>query len=320
MASFRDGGLPSLTPDRSLLPTLVLDAPCSFLTAEGSFLMAITALGTLTVWNLSPSIPKPRSIYPPLNISTLLSSSASPHHHNPTITTSAVLPNGTPLLSLDSAATFSYDADLATWTRVSDTWWSKAETWEARRGRNATAVIAAPGRGVVRTIEAAINEVVLNEQPGGGVPALSGPAEDVDMAAATVPEGPPAEPTGSADNYRLAVSLGHLETRIMAAAALDSPSEYRTFVLAYAKRLADAGLRSKAEELIRELLGPIYQCVGFSFIPGAMSESASLPQQTGQEGGGRVEPGCARHPEARLAPRGFARTRCGFFSRAGLPG
>lgn len=259
---------PSLTPHRSLLPTLVLDAPCSFLTAEGSFLMAITAVGTLTVWNLSPSIPKPRSIYPPLNISTLLSSSASPQHPSPTITTSAVLPNGTPLLSLDSGATFSYDADLATWTRVSDTWWSKAETWEARRGRNATAVIA-PGRGVVRTIEAATNEVVLNEQPGG-VPALSGPSEDVDMSTATVPEGPPAEPTGSPDNYRLAVSLGHLETRIMAAAALDSPSEYRTFVLAYAKRLADAGLRSKAEELIRELLGPIYQCVGFC---GALSGS-----------------------------------------------
>ncbi|GAA5878315.1 hypothetical protein JCM3774_001984 [Rhodotorula dairenensis] len=262
-----DGSLVAWSPTgRRLLPTLVLDAPCSFLTAEGRYLMAITALGTLTVWNLSPSIPKPRSIYPPLNISSLLSSSASPQCPAPTITTSALLPNGTPLLSLDSGATYSYDADLAAWTRVSEPWWTKAETWEARRGRNATAVIA-PGRGVVRTIEAAINEVVLNEQPG--VPALSGPgpSEDVDMAGSsgsggTVPEGPPAEPTASSDSYRLAVALGHLETRIMAAAALDSPSEYRTFVLAYAKRLADAGLRSKSEELIRELLGPIYHKPG----------------------------------------------------------
>ncbi|GAA5983758.1 hypothetical protein JCM10908_005913 [Rhodotorula pacifica] len=277
-----DGSLVAWSPTgRRLLPTLVLDAPCSFLTAEGSYLMAITALGTLTVWDLSPSIPKPRSIYPPLNISSLLSSSASAQHPDPMVTTSALLPNGTPLLALDSGATYSYDADLAAWTRISETWWSKAETWEARRGRNATAVIA-PGRGVIRTIEAAINEVVLSEQ--AGVPALSGsggPNSDTEMGEEgsalkrAVPEGPAAEPTASSDTYRLAISLAHLETRIKAAASLDSPSEYRLFLLAYAKRLADEGLRSKAEELIRELLGPIYH------KPGKKEEDEWVPTVVG---------------------------------------
>lgn len=75
------------------------------------------------------------------------------------------------------------------------------------------------------------------------------------------PDGPAAEPNGTPETYRIALSLGHLETRIKAAQSLDSPHEYRVFLLAYAKKLADEGLRSKAEELIRELLGPIYQCV-----------------------------------------------------------
>lgn len=260
--------------------------------------MAITALGTLTVWNLSPSIPKPRSIYPPLNISSLLASSATRIHPDPAITTSALLPNGTPLIALDSGATFSYDADLAAWTRVSEAWWSKADTWEGRRGRHGVAGSAA-GRGIVKSIEAAVNEIVVDDQQveqdettdeedgdeeknaggrQGGDVVMSGNAADKGKSKAderdagsdddeprppkrTVPQGSPTEPQGGGGDFRIAVTLAHLETRIKAAQALDSPAEYRNFLLAYAKRLADEGLRSKAEELIKELLGPIYQCV-----------------------------------------------------------
>ncbi|GAA5843469.1 hypothetical protein JCM9279_000760 [Rhodotorula babjevae] len=309
---------------RRLIPTVILDAPCSFLVAEGTYLLALTALGTLTVWNLSPSIPKPRSIYPPLNISALLSSSATRRDPSPTITTSALLPNGTPLLALSTGATFSYDADLASWTRVCEPWWARSEAWEGRRGRHAAA--SHGGRGIVKNIEGAVNEIVVDEQArreregdvGSDAPSESatevgdesaakenGDVEmgedgaaagaDGDAAAAvaaaaadkgkgkavdgdelaspattpaptpakrTVPQGAPQEPSGDSDQFRIAVALAHLETRLNAAVALDSPSEYRIFLLQYAKKLADEGLRSKAEELVRELLGPIYHKPG----------------------------------------------------------
>lgn len=294
---------------RRLIPTLVLDAPCSFLVAEGPYLLAITALGTLAVWNLSPSIPKPRSIYPPLSITSLVSSCASRAHPHPEITTSALLPNGTPLVALSSGATFSYDADLAAWTRVCEPWWSRSDAWEGRRaGRHGAASHA--GRGIVKNVESAVNEIVVDAQANGegaddkddesteggdeGEKGEGAAEKDVEMngdegakgkekaegddgedegAASraskrrrSAPQGSPPEPTGSNDDYRTAISLAHLETRLLAAAALDSPSEYRNFLLQYAKKLSDEGLRSKAEELIRELLGPIYQCV-LTFSP-----------------------------------------------------
>ncbi|GAA5970462.1 hypothetical protein JCM21900_003136 [Sporobolomyces salmonicolor] len=297
--SLEDGSLVTWSPTgRRLTPTLVLDSPCSFLTAEASFLLAITALGTLTVWDLSPSIPKPRSIYPPLNISSLLASSASRSHPSPTITTSSVLPNGTPLLALDSGATFSYDADLASWTRVSEPWWAKSDLWEGRRGRPGHGV--AQNRGIIRTIEGAVNEIVVDEQLNGtgepesdsdqddekangnadGDVEMNGSGADKGLGKAhenengngaerakkpskrAVPEGAPASPQGSTSDFRMALSLAHLETRMKAAVALDSPSEYRAFLIAYAKKLADEGLRSKAEELIKELLGPVYNKPG----------------------------------------------------------
>lgn len=55
-----------------------------------------------------------------------------------------------------------------------------------------------------------------------------------------------------------AVTTGHFESRLAAAQLLDSPAEYKQALLLYAKRLADEGFRAKAEELIKELCGPVY--------------------------------------------------------------
>ncbi len=55
-----------------------------------------------------------------------------------------------------------------------------------------------------------------------------------------------------------ALTLGHLETRLLSAKLLDSPSEYKQALLLYSKKIADEGFRAKAEELIKELCGPVY--------------------------------------------------------------
>lgn len=55
-----------------------------------------------------------------------------------------------------------------------------------------------------------------------------------------------------------AVTLGHLEIRMRAAVLLDSAAEYKSFLLMYAKKIADEGYKSKGEELVRELYGPVY--------------------------------------------------------------
>ncbi|GAA5862936.1 hypothetical protein JCM8547_003626 [Rhodosporidiobolus lusitaniae] len=312
--SLEDGSLIAWSPSgRRIIPTLVLDAPCAFLVAEGSYLLALTALGTLTVFNFSPSIPKPRSIYPPLSISSLLVSSSSRVHPHPKITTSALLPNGTPLIALSTGATFSYDADLASWTRLSEPWWAKkSEAWEGRRGRPGLGVgDKGGGRGIIRKVESAVNEVVVNEMANGageddettdeeedssvevreekegkenGDVEMNGTAGSADKgkdkevngdASASssnistpkpprrpIPQGPSVDPTRSASDYRTATTLAHLETRLQAAERLDSPAEYKVFLSQYARRLAEEGLRSKAEELVRELLGPVYHKPG----------------------------------------------------------
>jgi protein HIRA/HIR1 len=59
------------------------------------------------------------------------------------------------------------------------------------------------------------------------------------------------------------LTLGHLESKLHAALVLDSSAEYKQTLLVYAKKIADEGFRNKAEELIKELFGPIYWSVPF---------------------------------------------------------
>jgi len=138
---------------------------------------------------------------------------------------------------------------------VCEPWWSKSDAWEGRRGRNANAS-SAIARGIIRGIEGAVNDIVVDEQSKGGPG-----EEDAEMSggSSSTIQGEVEIPQGSGKDFSIALTLSHLETRLRAAVALDSPSEYKTSLLTYTRELAKEGLRSKAEELIKELLGPIYK-------------------------------------------------------------
>lgn len=214
--------------------------------------MAITSLGTLQVWNTSTS----KIVFPPLPLSTLLSSSATSNIPHPTITTSAILPNGSPLIALSSGSTYSYDTDLSSWTRLSDPWWSKgSEYWEGRRIKAGPA-----GRSIIRGIENAVNDFIVDSAllNDDDEEEAEEEANAVDSEKKKKLEGDEAERVGNEDMFKIAVSLGHLEIRMKAAVSLGSPTEYRTFLIAYCKKLAEEGIRGKAEELVKEFLGPIY--------------------------------------------------------------
>lgn len=140
-----------------------------------------------------------------------------------------------------------YDQNLESWTQISSTWWSKgSEHWEGRVRSNNSA-----GRGVVKIIESETNDFLMAQ------PDLVDMEGDEARLRPSF-EGEEQKKLGNDDDWKMALTLGHLENRMNAAIALDSLAEYRMFLALYAKRLAEEAFRGKAEELIKELLGPIY--------------------------------------------------------------
>ncbi|KAF8678405.1 Protein HIR [Rhizoctonia solani] len=160
------------------------------------------------------------ALFPPTSILPLLPTDTS-------IDSVQLRPNGSHLILLSSGIAVSYDASLMSWTRVSEPRWADgSDSWTGRQRGPSSA------RGVLANMEVALTDIR---------------GQDGDTSAIRRPQW-----------WNSALTLGHLESRLAAAQLLDSPAEYKQALLLYAKRLADEGFRSKAEELIKELSGPMY--------------------------------------------------------------
>lgn len=210
---------------RRLMPTLTLDSPTSFLCGSKSSLIALTSTGTLYSWNvkkMSANFP-PASILPLLSISPNSVSDGVPI----TIMSLSARPNGSPVLHTTSGVAFSYDSSLLSFVKLTESWW--AEGSDAWSGRQRTAN-ASSSRLLVTSLESVISE----QMP------------------------PPSHSVTRPTWWTTALTLGHLESKLHAARVLDSEYEYKQVLLVYAKKIADEGFRAKAEELVKELFGPIY--------------------------------------------------------------
>lgn len=198
--------------------TITLTAPISFLEAAKSHLMAVTASGDLTVWNVKTQ----KAVFPPTSIIPLFTD------QNTTVVNVGVRANGTPMINLSSGIAHSYDASLMAWVRISSGWWADgSDVWTGRQ-RNSSAVAS---RGIIAILESGITDLLPDRS---------------------------LEPISQAPWWNIAKTLGHLEERQAAAKLLDSPAEFKHSLLLYAKAISDEGFRGKAEELIRALFGPVY--------------------------------------------------------------
>ncbi|CAK5284490.1 unnamed protein product [Mycena citricolor] len=165
-------------------------------------------------------IRKQSALFPAVSLSTILTTP------NIILAAARVQPTGASILTCSNGIVYSYDPSLMAFTKLTERWWSEgSDVWQARQ-RSATNPTA--NRGIV-----------------------------------SVTEGSIAGETTGADKKRPkfwseAMTLAHLETRMHSARALDSPAEFKQALSQYTKKLAEEGYKNKAEELIRDLIGPMY--------------------------------------------------------------
>lgn len=230
------------SPSR-LMPALSIGSQCYALASARNMLMLLTVSGQLYVWSVNylcmrylaltrtfRDVKKQAARFPPTSVSPIMGSSP-----NLTIFSAVVRPNGAPVIQLSDGVAHSYDASLCVWTKLSEPWWAEgSDAWQGRQRSNNQSA-----RGPLTVLEGAISERLSLDD---------GRAEKVRPAW-----------------WNTALTLGHLESKLHAAKALESPQEYKQALLLYAKRIADEGFRGKAEELVKEMFGPVYWCVDDAF-------------------------------------------------------
>ncbi|SPO24103.1 related to histone transcription regulator HIP1 [Ustilago trichophora] len=219
---------------------LLLDSACYRLESNGVILMAVTVSGLMYRWNIRTD----REIHRPVSVLNLL---GDPEN----LFSMAVHANGAPIVVLHTEKAYTFDDNKLGWVCISDGWWAEhSEAWDGRtRSRGSEASIRDP----VRAIEAEINTMYVRRVHGDNQVGAQEESDD--------DETPPVEmsvPEDKKSDFVIAVTLRHLEARMLAATILDSANEYKNYLMAYAKRIAEEGIKNQAEDLIKSLIGPIY--------------------------------------------------------------
>ena len=114
-AACEDGGIIIWTlAGRRYISEIVIEAIPSFLEARADFLMTISSIGILHVWNLKDL----QSRFAPVSLAPILDSATSiidKVRRSANITQAAVTSKGIPLITLNNGDGYMYHADLQSW-------------------------------------------------------------------------------------------------------------------------------------------------------------------------------------------------------------
>lgn len=259
-AGCEDGSLHVWTPaGRRLFNGMALESQPVILDCRGPWLMCITAVGFLHVWNIADgSCPHPPvSLAPCLDMA---STSQGPHLTNgPSIIFARLNSEGRTVVGMSSGDAFCYSHAMFCWQRLSEAWWAVgSQYWNSSENTSMTQV--GSGRSAA---EEERDDLVRPENISAGII----PLLERNTTSQTLLRGRAyflqrlVKSLLSAEGYEgfeSGVSVAHLENRMAAALTLGSKDEFKLYLGMYAKRLGAEGSRLKIEELLRSLMAGVY--------------------------------------------------------------
>ncbi|KAL1634695.1 HIR complex subunit [Neofusicoccum ribis] len=260
-AACEDGTIHVWTPaGRRLLNPLTLEAQPVIMDCRGWWLLCITAVGQCYVWNVK-TLSAP---HPPVSVAPILDAavhSQGPHLLNtPSIVFARLNSEGRIIAALSNGDGYTYSPMLYVWQRLSDPWWAVgSQYWNTT---DSSVGNIASGK-IEKSKEKDTDEVASENISAGIIPQLERNTTNHTLLrgrafylsrlvkALLSAEG--------FENLESSVSIAHLENRVAAAMTLGAREEFKIYLLMYAKRLGAEGLKGKIEELLRSLMGNIFE-------------------------------------------------------------
>ncbi|OQO05116.1 Protein HIR1 [Cryoendolithus antarcticus] len=269
-AACEDGSLHVWTPaGRRLLNALILDSQPVILDCRGWWLLALTATGQCHIYNLR-TLSAP---HPPISLAPILDTASAVQHPHLTPSPSLIFARlnsaGRIIAALSNGEGFTYSPALHTWQRLTENWWAVgSQYWNTTDTSLATPAAIAknlrPQASSCSGVPPAWHETINPENLSAGII----PLLERHTTAQALLKGRAyflqrlVKMLISAEGYEgfeSAVSIAHLENRIAAALTLGARDEFRVYLVTYAKRLGAENLRAKVEELLRGLMGRLYE-------------------------------------------------------------
>ncbi|ONH66350.1 Protein HIR2 [Cyberlindnera fabianii] len=215
---------------RRVFPPIVLGTPLSFLEGKGKYLLAVTSIGVVYVWDViaGRALFEPTSLYPLLSRSNqeLLTRAEN-------ITLCSVSSSGVPVVTISNGNGYMYDMDLDAWTLISDSWWAfGSQYWDSRDAKDDGSIVG--------ILEKKTNDEIVRRGRGKFLQKMA--------KTMLMKEG--------YENLEKTISLAHLENRILVSYKLKDDGEFKTHLIIYCKRVSEMGFKARLLEVFEELMGP----------------------------------------------------------------
>lgn len=236
-AGCEDGSIIVWSPcGRRLFPSIILESSPCFLECQGPFLMCITSIGLLHVWNILLE----SSPHPPVSLAPILDASTfqfSELKNAPSIVSAAINSKGQVFITLSDGDGFTYNSTMYSWLKISESWWAiGSQYWDSCGFKGLTGK-----SGIIGMLERRTDDEVMKLGRGRFLQKI--------VKNAMLLEGH--------EGLETCISISHLENRLSSAAILCSPDEFKTALNMYTRRIAEENMKDKLEEFCMYLLGPI---------------------------------------------------------------
>lgn len=239
---------------KRLLPPIIMGSPISFLESKNQYLMAVTSIAEVYVWDLEKKkihMKSPLSLAALLDLNSKLQENTLSKSDN--ITMCSITSKGMPLTTLSNGSGYIYNLDMEVWQTVTEAWWAfGSHYWDSITDDKVlpssdSSRMSGEGDGssIISMLEHKTNEELLRKSRTGRGKLFNKISKNMMMK-----EG--------FENLENTVSLSHLENRILCSELLEEKEDFKGFIITYANRLCELGLQAKLYEICEGILGKLH--------------------------------------------------------------
>ena len=248
-----DGSVYAWTPaGRRLVNAITLESQPVILDCQEQWLLCVTAVGMCYVWD----IPNQSSPHPPVSLAPVLDiavhSLTSHATRAPAVSSARLNSQGRIIVALTNGHGYTYSPSMYVWQRISEPWWAGgSQYWNTtessvgniRSGPTIDGPPSSVSSGIIPFLERNTTSTTL----------ARGRAHELQRLAKQLIS------REGYEGFESNVTVAHLENRLAAALMLGAKDEFHMYLGMYARMLASEGLKTKVQELLRELHGGIHE-------------------------------------------------------------
>jgi protein HIRA/HIR1 len=207
------------------------------------------------VWNVKHL----SSPHPPVSLQPVLDAANHTLGANPTaapaVTDARINSEGRVVVSLTNGEGYSYSPSMYTWQRISEAWWAVGSQYWNSTDAPVSNLQARDTQQDNKDAKAAVSAGIIPflERNTTNETLLRGRAYFLQRLVKVLLS------REGYETFESSVSIAHLENRLAAALSLGSKEEFRLYLNMYAKRIGAEGLKLKVEELLKGLIGGLFE-------------------------------------------------------------